>query len=142
MSMSLISNAFDCLSEPFWALAAPHDGVGTTFSAERNPYLFPLSALDGIGAASVKTATCDFSHSPELRGEGERHSSWWLVHAKPRQEKKLAQDLRALEIAHFLPVVSHQAWTRGRPRVTWVPLFPGYLFQHGSVQRGGSSPIY
>ena len=84
MPMSLTLNAFKYRSEPFGA-SVPQDGVGR-FSAEMNPYLFPLSAADGIPAGFKKTPTCN-SPPSEVWDDGERHSSWWLVQTKPRQKK-------------------------------------------------------
>lgn len=53
---------------------------------------------------------------------------WWLVHTKPRQEKKFAEELSRAEIAHYLPVTYCKAVSRGRDRYAWLPLFPGYMF--------------
>ena len=53
---------------------------------------------------------------------------WWLVHVKPRQEKKLAEQLRSRNVPHYLPVIKCKAITRGRTRLTTSPLFPSYLF--------------
>jgi transcriptional antiterminator RfaH len=70
-----------------------------------------------LGGESARSAAEDF----ENRG-------WWLLHTKPRQEKKLAEELRTLGIGHYLPVTRLKAVTRGRPRYSWAPLFPGYCF--------------
>jgi len=82
------------------------------FSAEENPYLFPL----------------DLFESP---GQGGK-AAWWLLHTKPRQEKKLGEELAKLEIPHYLPVIKCKAITRGRTRITRSPLFSGYFFLRGT----------
>src|SRR5262245_10253996 len=64
-----------------------------------------------------------------LNGAG----SWWCLHAKPRQEKKVAGDLRQQEIVHYLPQVLKESRTpSGRKTRSLLPLFPGYLFLYGS----------
>lgn len=76
----------------------------------RNPMLFPGDLLHGEGQAA----------------RSDHH--WWLVHTKPRQEKKFADEMRRNEIAHYLPVTYCKAVSRGRDRYAWLPLFPGYMF--------------
>jgi transcription antitermination factor NusG len=56
---------------------------------------------------------------------------WWLAHTKPRQEKAVAGDLLAREVAYYLPLVTRKSLTRGRTRVARIPLFPGYIFIRG-----------
>jgi transcription antitermination factor NusG len=55
-------------------------------------------------------------------------NQWWLIHTKPRQEKKLADEMLRSQIAHYLPVTYCKAISRGRDRYAWLPLFPGYMF--------------
>jgi transcriptional antiterminator RfaH len=110
------------------------------FTAAENPFLFPdglLSALvhprwsgnsfrdeRAINRPGAVSATdvglADDSVAPCPR--------WWLAHAKPRQEKKLAEQLRSRNVPHYLPVTKCTAVTRGRTRLTRSPLFSGYLF--------------
>ncbi|HEV3120618.1 MAG TPA: transcription termination/antitermination NusG family protein [Isosphaeraceae bacterium] len=59
-------------------------------------------------------------------------SRWWCLHAKPRQEKAAARQLRTLRIAHYLPQVTHESHTPGGRKIrSVIPLFPGYLFLLG-----------
>ena len=104
-----------------------------------NPYLFPRELLtitprsrrgrESAGADDdvdfFAAATTENSLAFDDDGSARR---WWLTHCKPRQEKKLAEQLGSLEVPHYLPVTPYTAFTRGRPRVTQAPLFPGYLF--------------
>jgi len=53
---------------------------------------------------------------------------WAVVRVRPRQEKKLADQLRAKRIWCFLPLGRSVRYYEHRTRVTQVPLFPGYLF--------------
>lgn len=63
---------------------------------------------------------------------GSHAQSWWLAHARPRQEKAIASELLALGIAYYLPLVPRKSITRGRTRSVQIPLFPGYIFVCGA----------
>lgn len=77
---------------------------------QRNPYLFP----DDLLVEDVRSTGSD--------------QAWWLVHTKPRQEKRLAEEMLQHKIAHYLPVTYCKATSRGRDRFAWLSLFPGYMF--------------
>jgi transcription antitermination factor NusG len=47
----------------------------------------------------------------------------------------LARELTAFDVPHYLPVTKCKALTRGRPRITRAPQFPGYLFIWGSCDQ-------
>jgi transcriptional antiterminator RfaH len=69
-----------------------------------------------------------WSEDVVLNGDG----LWWCLHAKPRQEKKVAGDLRKQMIVHYLPQVVKEGRTPGGRKIRSVlPLFPGYLFLYG-----------
>ena len=53
---------------------------------------------------------------------------WFLLHARPRCEKKATETCLDLEIRHFLPLRRSVHRRRGRRYSFDVPLFPGYLF--------------
>jgi transcriptional antiterminator RfaH len=53
---------------------------------------------------------------------------WSVLHAKPRQEKRLLRDLRERRLACYLPLVERRLLIRGRPISSFVPLFEGYVF--------------
>ena len=60
---------------------------------------------------------------------------WFVLHAKSRQEKALAVAITAQDMACFLPL-SRQVRFYGRRKVTVeLPLFPGYVFLHGSIEQ-------
>ena len=63
---------------------------------------------------------------PTFDGAGD--DSWWVLHAKPRQEKCLARHLRLAGLAYYLPTVSRRRRTNGRVLTTCDPLFTGYVF--------------
>lgn len=108
--------------------------AGATFSAEKNPYLFPTSLLEDVEMRPVCSASTELADAGQPLPAPVDEAPWWLVHTKPRQEKQLAQKLRSHEISHFLPAAPHRAMTRGRVRVTWAPLFPSYLFFRGVAE--------
>lgn len=76
----------------------------------RNPCLYPADLLVGDDS-----------------GEG-AVEQWWLVHTKPRQEKKFAEEMLRNRVPHYLPVTYCKSVSRGRDRYAWLPLFPGYMF--------------
>ena len=89
------------------------------FSEQENPFLYPRHLLNGALPAA---GNVEFDpSSPDV-------PVWWLLHTKPRQEKKLAEALLKYEIPHYLPVSQHKAVTRGRTRTTLASLFSGYFF--------------
>jgi transcriptional antiterminator RfaH len=59
---------------------------------------------------------------------------WWCLHAKPRQEKAAARELRKLAFTFYLPqVLKVDRTPKGRKIRSVIPLFPSYLFFHGGV---------
>jgi transcription antitermination factor NusG len=76
-------------------------------------------------------------YPPDLWEEGQTLLStegrWWCLHAKPRQEKAAARDLRARSVAFYLPqVVREDRTPQGRKIRSVVPLFTSYLFLRGN----------
>jgi transcriptional antiterminator RfaH len=57
---------------------------------------------------------------------------WSVMYTKPRQEKALARDLFVYEVPYYLPLVKKTSTYGKRQIVSSSPLFPGYLFFHGS----------
>ena len=107
------------------------ESAAEVFTAEKHPFLFPLNLLDGSSPRVIPAAAA--ANAPaEVDRTASGAAAWWLLHTKPQQEKKLAAELRRLQISHFLPVTPWKAVTRGRTRVTWAPLFPGYVFLFGT----------
>lgn len=63
-----------------------------------------------------------------------RPGRWWVLHARARAEKTIAEALEKSGIDHYLPLVP-VVHRYGRRRVTnHVPLFPGYLFLWGEPE--------
>ena len=55
-------------------------------------------------------------------------SAWTVAHTRSRQEKVLARHLESLGIAHYLPQYERQVRRSGRRFLSYLPLFPGYVF--------------
>lgn len=58
---------------------------------------------------------------------------WWVAHVRSRQEKALARYLRPLGVPFFLPQREHRTRRGGKSQISYLPLFPGYLFFRGSA---------
>jgi transcriptional antiterminator RfaH len=59
---------------------------------------------------------------------------WHVLHTRSRQEKALADDMTALGVACYLPLVRHVRYHGGRKAIVELPLFPGYLFLRGAAE--------
>jgi transcription antitermination factor NusG len=66
---------------------------------------------------------------------GDLPQSWYAVFTKSNHEKRVASYYAERQIEHFLPLyhVVHN-WTNNRKAALDLPLFPGYLFVHTTLQ--------
>ncbi|MBX7167454.1 MAG: antitermination protein NusG [Pirellulales bacterium] len=65
-------------------------------------------------------------------GHANQSAQWWALYTLPRREKDLLRRLRALELAHYGPLVPRrQRSPQGRVRTSYLPLFSGYVFLRG-----------
>ena len=53
---------------------------------------------------------------------------WYVLHVKPRTEKKTAEYLRQYRLWHHLPLYRKVTRVQRRKVVRELPLFPGYVF--------------
>jgi transcriptional antiterminator RfaH len=60
--------------------------------------------------------------------------SWYVLHTKPRQEKSLARILLEKHAPFYLPQIPKRRVARGRVVTSYLPLFPGYVFQLASPE--------
>jgi len=65
------------------------------------------------------------SASPPAEGR------WWVLHTRPRAEKRLARELLRHGRSFFLPLFTRTWRNRGTTRSSHLPLFPSYVFLHG-----------
>jgi transcription antitermination factor NusG len=59
--------------------------------------------------------------------------AWHVLYVKSRQEKSLADDLSAMGIPHFLPLLCQTRYYGGRKARVELPMFPGYIFLRGTL---------
>jgi transcriptional antiterminator RfaH len=131
---SVVSSEADGVEfETSLVIGSPAPISRASFTAVENPYLYPLDLLD---AARDRCEGQDGDAFQDYRLDVATDCpQWWLIHTKPRQEKSLARELTAFDVPHYLPVTKCKALTRGRPRITRAPQFPGYLFIWGSCDQ-------
>jgi len=55
-------------------------------------------------------------------------SQWYLIHTKPRQERRALENLEQQGYTCFLPLYLSEKLVKGRPLFAEEPLFPRYLF--------------
>lgn len=79
---------------------------------------------------------------PLLRKESEIHPEaifelsdathpWWVAHVRSRREKVLVRHLLQRDVAFYLPQIEQRVRRNGRDFVSYLPLFPGYVFFRG-----------
>jgi transcription antitermination factor NusG len=79
---------------------------------------------------------------PLLRKESEIHPEelftlslethpWWVAHVRSRREKALVRQLERHDVAFYLPQIEQRIRRDGRTFVSYLPLFPGYVFFRG-----------
>jgi transcription antitermination factor NusG len=54
--------------------------------------------------------------------------SWYVIHTKPRNEKKVFEQIKNKEIEAFLPLIQSIRYWSDRKKKLLVPIFPGYVF--------------
>ena len=63
-----------------------------------------------------------------------RAMRWFVLHTKSRQEKAVGSHLDAKGISYFLPLMPHIRDYGRRKFTVHLPMFPGYVFLHGSLE--------
>lgn len=57
---------------------------------------------------------------------------WWVAHVRSRREKLLVRHLDQHDVPFYLPQIEQQVRRSGRNFVSFLPLFPGYVFFRGA----------
>jgi transcription antitermination factor NusG len=70
----------------------------------------------------------DLFDSEHAAGETGR---WCVYHVRPRSEKVVARHLRSRDVPHFLPQYEKRQHYQRRLVLSYLPLFPGYVFVVG-----------
>lgn len=60
---------------------------------------------------------------------------WCVASVRSRQEKVLARQLVAHQVPFYLPIGEKHSTISGRRRVSFSPLFPGYVFFRGGAHQ-------
>lgn len=60
--------------------------------------------------------------------------AWCVVHVRSRQEKVLARTLHRHGVPFYVPQIEQTTRRSGRRFVSYLPLFPGYVFVRGGVE--------
>jgi hypothetical protein len=74
-----------------------------------------------------------------LRMESSKACRWTIIQTRPRHEKLLASEMSGLGVSSYLPLVHHVQIFGGRRIDASLPLFPGYLFLHGTAKDVGAA---
>ena len=75
-----------------------------------------------------------FVSPDDLLGDPARPPSegrWWVLHTRPRAEKRITRELLSHRCSFFLPLHTRTWRSRGSTLSSHMPLFPGYVFLHG-----------
>jgi transcription antitermination factor NusG len=65
--------------------------------------------------------------------EPQERDRWWVVRTLSRREKDLMRRLTAADVAYYTPIITRRSRSAsGRVRASFVPLFSGYVFLHGT----------
>ena len=62
-------------------------------------------------------------------------TAWWAVYTRHQHEKVVAEMLSAKGFDVFLPLYQSTRRWKDRSKVLSLPLFPGYLFVRGGIDR-------
>ena len=57
-----------------------------------------------------------------------RARTWYVLHVKPRTEKRVDERLAIMRVFHYLPLVRKETRIQRRKVVRHLPVFPGYVF--------------
>jgi transcriptional antiterminator RfaH len=67
--------------------------------------------------------------------DGNPARQWRAFYLLSRREKDFMRRLRAMEIAHYCPIIAKRNRSpAGRVRTSYVPLFAGYVFVYGTEE--------
>lgn len=82
--------------------------------------IFPADLLDAAGSGPAATA---------MANAGPAGARWVAFYTLSRREKDLMRKLEAAGIAFYAPLIRRRLRSAGgRTRMSFVPLFPGYVF--------------
>lgn len=63
--------------------------------------------------------------------------TWYVLHVKPRTEKKVFEYLRRMGVFRYLPLLKKVTKVQRRKVTRYLPLFPGYVFTRLDPEQKG-----
>jgi transcription antitermination factor NusG len=69
---------------------------------------------------------------PNVLDLSETVAPWWVAHVRSRQEKALTRHLARSGVPFYLPLHEKSVRRAGRRFLSYLPLFPGYVFCRGN----------
>lgn len=60
--------------------------------------------------------------------------NWFVIQTKPRNEKRVEEQIIARDVEVFLPLVTSIRYWSDRKKKVQIPLFSGYLFVHATEE--------
>ncbi len=92
----------------------------------------PLRPVSGGARPTVSESAWRPCLAPETDlGTTATSGRWWVLHARARHEKRIAELLAEHAVCHYLPLVNlHRTYVKAKFTYR-VPLFPGYVFLYG-----------
>jgi transcription termination/antitermination protein NusG len=87
-------------------------------------------------AMDFKDTRIEESAAPVVAGlaSSARPANWYAAYTRSRHEKMVSRQLEERSIACFLPLYSSVRRWKDRRKTLEVPLFPGYVFVHISLE--------
>ena len=124
-----------------WRTAGRRQIRNLASSLVRAPFETVIGAI--IAEIITRRNLSNVPGMPLLRKESDLHPEdlfdlpaqthpWWVAHVRSRREKMLVRGLLQHDIAFYLPQVEQRIRRNGRTFVSFLPLFPGYVFVRGS----------
>ena len=98
-----------------------------------------VKQAEGGGAAGASPGRGGRGYAEYAAGQGggvpstEAEARWWVLHTRSHQEKAVADTCAAQRINFFLPMLTHVRVYDHRKIHVEMPMFPGYVFLHASV---------
>lgn len=74
-----------------------------------------------------------FPHNLLDDAESTPAGDWWVAYTSSRREKQLMRHLHQRKVSFYCPIIPKRNRSpQGRIRTSYVPLFAGYVFIHGT----------
>jgi transcription antitermination factor NusG len=72
---------------------------------------------------------------PPIAETLDKNQAWWAIYTRHQHEKAVAEVLSAKGLEVFLPLYDCMRRWKDRTKLISLPLFPGYLFVRGELDR-------